>query len=65
MLQRIADVIEAHAEELVAIEAENTGKIISVTMAEEIPPMMDQIRFFAGAARAARGPRRRGVHGRA
>jgi betaine-aldehyde dehydrogenase len=54
-LQKIADVFEAHAEELVAIEAENTGKIIAVTMSEEIPPMLDQIRFFAGAARMLEG----------
>ena len=44
-----------NAEELVAIEAENTGKIIALTMSEEIPPMIDQIRFFAGAARLLEG----------
>ena len=54
-LLKIADVFEARAEELVAIEAENTGKIISLTMSEEIPPMLDQIRFFAGAARLLEG----------
>jgi len=54
-LIRIADKLEAHAEELVAIEAENCGKIIAVTMSEEIPPMIDQIRFFAGAARLLEG----------
>jgi betaine-aldehyde dehydrogenase len=54
-LLKIADLIEANAEELVAIEAENTGKIIAVTMSEEIPPMIDQIRFFAGAARLLEG----------
>ncbi|MDE3064306.1 MAG: gamma-aminobutyraldehyde dehydrogenase [Acidobacteriota bacterium] len=54
-LLKIADVFEAHAEELVAIEAENTGKIIGVTMSEEVPPMLDQIRFFAGAARVLEG----------
>ena len=37
------------------IEAENCGKIIAVTMSEEIPPMIDQIRFFAGAARVLEG----------
>ena len=52
---KIADVLEAHAEELVAIESENTGKPIAVTMSEEIPPMIDQIRFFAGAARVLEG----------
>ena len=51
----IADVLEAHADELVALESENTGKPIPVTMAEEIPPMIDQIRFFAGAARVLEG----------
>jgi betaine-aldehyde dehydrogenase len=50
-LLKIADLIEASATELVAIESENTGKIINVTLSEEIPPMVDQIRFFAGAAR--------------
>jgi betaine-aldehyde dehydrogenase len=54
-LLKIADAIEERAEEIVAVEAENTGKIISVTMSEEIPPMVDQIRFFAGAARLLEG----------
>ena len=55
MLLKIADVFEKHGEELVAIESENTGKPIPVTMAEELPPMIDQIRFFAGAARVLEG----------
>ena len=54
-LLKIADTLESHAEELVALEAENCGKIISVTLSEEIPPMIDQIRFFAGAARLLEG----------
>ena len=54
-LLRIADAIEARAEELVAVEVENTGKPVSLTMSEEIPPMCDQIRFFAGAARVLEG----------
>ncbi|MBN8526596.1 MAG: aldehyde dehydrogenase family protein, partial [Planctomycetes bacterium] len=54
-LLAIADVLESHAEELVALESENTGKPVAVTMAEEIPPMVDQIRFFAGAARVLEG----------
>ena len=55
LVLKIADVFEAHAEELVDIESENTGKPIAVTMSEEIPPMIDQIRFFAGAARILEG----------
>jgi len=54
-LLRIADAMEARAEELVAVESENTGKPIGLTMSEEIPPMIDQIRFFAGAARVLEG----------
>lgn len=54
-LLRIADAIEARAEEIVAVESENTGKPIALTMSEEIPPMCDQIRFFASAARILEG----------
>ena len=48
-----------NAERLVEIEAENTGKPKGLTLSEEIPPMCDQIRFFAGAARVARRAARR------
>jgi betaine-aldehyde dehydrogenase len=51
----IADAIEANAEELIAIESANTGKIKALTASEEIPPMVDQLRFFAGAARVLEG----------
>jgi betaine-aldehyde dehydrogenase len=54
-LLKLADVIESNAEELVAVECENTGKPASLAMSEEIPPMVDQIRFFAGAARVLEG----------
>jgi len=54
-INKIADAIEARSEELIGIESENTGKPIAVTRAEEIGPMLDQIRFFAGAARNLEG----------
>ena len=54
-LLKIADAIEDRAEEIIAIEVENTGKPISLTTTEEVPPMVDQIRFFAGAARNLEG----------
>jgi betaine-aldehyde dehydrogenase len=54
-LLKIADAIESHAEELIALESQNTGKPVAVTASEEIPPMVDQIRFFAGAARILEG----------
>ena len=54
-LLKIADAIEARGDEMVAIESENTGKPIALTASEELPPMVDQIRFFAGAARNLEG----------
>ncbi len=54
-LLRIADALEARAGELVAAESRNTGKPLALTASEEVPPMVDQIRFFAGAARVLEG----------
>ena len=54
-LLRIADALEARADEFVKAESQNTGKPIGLTASEEIPPMVDQIRFFAGAARMLEG----------
>jgi betaine-aldehyde dehydrogenase len=54
-LLRIADAIEERADELVAVESQNTGKPRQLTADEEVPPMCDQIRFFAGAARVLEG----------
>jgi betaine-aldehyde dehydrogenase len=50
-----ADEVERNADALVAAEGRNTGKPNHVTAVEEIPPMVDQIRFFAGAARILEG----------
>jgi betaine-aldehyde dehydrogenase len=54
-LLRIADAIEERAEDLIRAESENTGKPFGLTMEEEIPAGVDQIRFFAGAARVLEG----------
>ena len=54
-LLKIADAIEARADEFVATESENCGKPMGLTASEEVPPMVDQIRFFAGAARNLEG----------
>ncbi|HEX2409751.1 MAG TPA: gamma-aminobutyraldehyde dehydrogenase [Solirubrobacteraceae bacterium] len=54
-LYRIAEAIEQRADELVDIESQNTGKPKQLTAEEEVPPMCDQIRFFAGAARMLEG----------
>jgi betaine-aldehyde dehydrogenase len=54
-LLKLADLVEEHADELVALESRNTGKPIGLTASEEVPPMVDQLRFFAGAARTLEG----------
>jgi betaine-aldehyde dehydrogenase len=63
-LLRIADAIEDRAAELVDVECQNTGKPRELTTSEEISPMCDQIRFFAGAARVLEGKSARRVHDR-
>lgn len=55
VLLKIADAFEERAEDLIAAEVENTGKPTALTASEEVPPMVDQIRFFAGAARMLEG----------
>src|ERR671914_2695340 len=54
-LLKLADAIEDRAEELVRAESEKTGKPFGLTMEEEIPAGVGQIRFFAGAARVLEG----------
>jgi betaine-aldehyde dehydrogenase len=54
-LFRIADALEARAEEMADVECLNTGKPRSTLVANEILVSADQIRFFAGAARSLEG----------
>ncbi len=54
-LLRIADKLEQRAGEFVDTEVQNTGKPIGLTTSEELPPAVDQLRFFAGAARVLEG----------
>ncbi|WP_328823236.1 gamma-aminobutyraldehyde dehydrogenase [Metallococcus carri] len=54
-LLKFADALDARAEDFVKLEAQNTGKPFALTTSEEIPPMLDQLRFFAGAARVLEG----------
>ncbi len=55
MLLALADAIESRAEDFVATECTNTGKPVGLTRTEELPPCVDQVRFFAGAARVLEG----------
>ncbi|MDH6195837.1 betaine-aldehyde dehydrogenase [Mycobacterium frederiksbergense] len=50
-----ADLIDAHAEELTAIEVAETGKPAAVFRDGELPFGTDNLRFFAGAARSLEG----------
>jgi betaine-aldehyde dehydrogenase len=54
-LLKLADALEQRADEFVAVESENTGKPLGFTKTEELPPAIDQVRFFAGAARVLEG----------
>jgi len=54
-LLKIADALESRADEFVQAECENTGKPIQLTAEEELPPSVDELRFFAGAARVLEG----------
>jgi betaine-aldehyde dehydrogenase len=55
MLLRIADALERRADEFTEVESLNTGKPLALTATEELPPCVDQLRFFAGAARLLEG----------
>ncbi|WP_375399525.1 gamma-aminobutyraldehyde dehydrogenase [uncultured Amnibacterium sp.] len=54
-LFRIADAMEARADEFAALESLDTGKPLGSLVADEILVSVDQIRFFAGAARVLDG----------
>ncbi len=54
-LLKIADALEKRAQEFVEVESRDTGKPLGFTIDEELPPAIDQLRFFAGAARVLEG----------
>jgi aminobutyraldehyde dehydrogenase len=56
LLLKLADKVEAAADELAALEAENTGKPRHLVLRDEIPAIADCFRFFAAAARCLQGP---------
>ncbi|MDG9881858.1 gamma-aminobutyraldehyde dehydrogenase [Pseudomonas sp. GD04058] len=55
LLLKLADAIEAHAEELARLESDNCGKPYSAALNDEIPAIADVFRFFAGASRCLNG----------
>ena len=54
-LLALAEPIEEHGEEIARLEALNAGKPIDAVKSDEIPVMVDNLRFFAGAARCLEG----------
>ena len=55
MLLKLADAIEEHAEELADLESADAGKPRKAFLEDEIPAMVDNLRFFAGAGRCLEG----------
>ncbi len=54
-LLKMADLVEEHGDELGRLESENVGKVLALTMSEEVPVIADQFRFFASGARFLEG----------
>jgi betaine-aldehyde dehydrogenase len=54
-LLNIARAIEERIEEINAVECQDTGKPLGLTMSEEMPYASDHFKFFAGAARLLEG----------
>jgi betaine-aldehyde dehydrogenase len=52
---RIADALEARGDELAELEARNAGKPLQAVKDDEIGAMVDNLRYFAGAARNLEG----------
>jgi 1-pyrroline dehydrogenase len=55
MLLKLAEAIQGDAEHLADLESSNVGKPRPLFLSEEIPPCVDHLRFFAGAARTLEG----------
>lgn len=55
VLNSVADVVQAHVEELAALESLNAGKPLAVSR-DEMPVVADVFRFMAGASRALQAP---------
>ncbi|MBX3636576.1 MAG: gamma-aminobutyraldehyde dehydrogenase [Rubrivivax sp.] len=55
-LLKLADAIEARAEDFARLESLNCGKPYARALGDEIPAIADCFRFFAGACRTLHGP---------
>ena len=55
LLLKLADRIEAEAQEFASLESQNCGKPLAAALNDEIPAIADVFRFFAGACRSMHG----------
>src|SRR2546425_12613419 len=55
MMLKLADAVAADGEELANLESANVGKPRALFLSDELPPCVDHLRFFAGAARLLEG----------
>lgn len=56
LIWKLADIIEANSEAIAKLESENTGKPYAfVSLGGDVPFAVDNLRFFAGAARDTHG----------
>src|SRR6059058_509971 len=55
MLLKLAEAVAADGEELANLESANVGKPRALFLSDELPPCVDHLRFFAGAARLLEG----------
>lgn len=55
ILQRLADLIEANADELARLETSQTGSAFKLRRDSDLPFTVDNLRFFAGAVRHLEG----------
>ncbi len=55
VLMRIADLMEEHGAEIAELEARNTGKTLRMAREFDLAGSIDNVRFFAGAARNLEG----------
>jgi 1-pyrroline dehydrogenase len=54
MLLKLADALESRVDEIGRLESQNAGKPVGAAI-DEIPGVVDNLRFFAGAARVMEG----------
>ena len=52
---KLADLVEQNIDEIASLEAQNVGKTIRYSRESDLPFLIDNLRFFAGAARALEG----------